>query len=68
MKLFSRSRGSINGDIVVGQPMKHTNCCAVHRGAIASFVSGGFTTMTVINPPEKTGKTHLCVVEKSGKE
>ena len=24
MKLFSRSRGSINGDIVVGQPMKHT--------------------------------------------
>ena len=23
MKLFGRSRGSINGDIVVGQPMKH---------------------------------------------
>jgi hypothetical protein len=25
----------------------------VHRGAFASFLSGGFTTMTVINPPEK---------------
>ena len=25
----------------------------VHRGAFASFSSGGFTTMAVINPPER---------------
>ena len=46
VKLFSRSRGSINGDIVVGQPMKQNNCCAVHRGAIAS--------MTVIKLAKRT--------------
>ena len=28
-----------------------------------SFPSGGFTTMAVMNPPEKkTGKTHLCAL------
>ena len=29
----------------------------------ASFLSGVFTTMAAMNPPEKeTGKTHLCAV------
>ena len=29
----------------------------LHRDAFASFLSSGFTTMAVINPPEETGKT-----------
>ena len=30
----------------------------------ASFLSGGFTTMAVINPPEmKLTKTHLCALD-----
>ena len=28
----------------------------------ATFLSGEFTTMAVINSPEKTGKTHLCAL------
>ena len=29
----------------------------------ARFLSGGFTTMAVINPPEKkTGKTYICAL------
>ena len=27
----------------------------------SSFLSGGFTTVAVLNPLEKTGKTHLCI-------
>ena len=44
-------------------PSKALCFLSVHRGVFCSFLSGGFTTMAVINPPEKkTGKTHLCAL------
>ena len=30
----------------------------------ASFLSGGFITMAVMNPPEKTGKTNICAMAR----
>ena len=32
----------------------------------ASFLSGGFITAIVVNPPKSTGKTHLCAVQMTG--
>ena len=40
--------------------VKTVQCTEVR---FASFISGGFTTMAVINPPEsKLDKTHLCAM------
>ena len=36
--------------------------CTQHKGAFANFLSGGFTTMAVMNLPEKKLEKHTSVL------
>ena len=49
----SNNKGRSSRDQLLVQKNVFVHISAVHRCAFASLLSGGFTTMAVINPPEK---------------